>query len=172
MEAIICTNCKQPRTFEEMAKDSRRKRGHGSWCKQCIRDHHRAQDPAHVKKRTKAWRDRNPERQKQIQSASARRQHEAAKREVVAAYGGVCTCCGEADIHFLTVEHLTEESSKRHRYENGKRIGGTKLLRMIAREGFPDDITVLCFNCNCGRGQYGICPHKMEGNPFLTRYAT
>jgi hypothetical protein len=118
--------------------------------------------------RGKKWRKDNPERSRQLNSESARRQHERAKRAVVDAYGGACTCCGERDIHFLTVEHATLESSLRHRYPNGRRISGTKLLRMIAAEGFPEDITILCHNCNCSRGQYGGCPHQTDFNP---RYA-
>lgn len=167
---IVCTRCKQEKSFDEMTKDKRRKAGHGSWCKQCNREWQADQDRSHVTERHKKWREQNPEAWKRTASASARRQHEAAKRAVVDAYGGRCTCCGETDIHFLTVEHMTVGSRERHRYDNGKRISGTKLLRLIASEGFPDDITVMCFNCNCARGQYGFCPHEHPDNPFMRRY--
>jgi hypothetical protein len=29
------------------------------------------------------------------------------------------------------------------------------------KNAFPDTITLLCFNCNCGKGRNkGVCPHK------------
>lgn len=169
-----CSRGKHWVNEESFARDTgrpgRKRNGRARWCRACWRSWHaekRADDPDYFARRSRAWRRANPERNRELNSASARRQHERAKRAVVDAYGGRCTCCGEDEIHFLTVEHVTPESAERHRYPNGRRISGTKMLRMIAAEGFPDDITVLCFNCNCARGQYGACPHERD---FVARY--
>lgn len=74
------------------------------------------------------------------------------------AYGNKCTCCGEDNKLFLTVEHLNGDG-KTHR----QRLGGLsieKMLRDIRDQGYPDKYTVLCFNCNLGKSRNkGICPH-------------
>lgn len=169
---LECSRCGEKKPPEQFSKDKNQKKreGRGTWCKKCWRDHWKrkqSRDPEVHSRQSRKWREENPERSKQLNSESARRSHEKVKREVVNAYGGKCTCCGEGDIHFLTIEHVTSEASKRHRYKNGKRISGTKLLRIIVSEGFPEDITILCHNCNCSRGQYGGCPHQRD---FVPRY--
>jgi len=69
-------------------------------------------------------------------------------------YGGKCQCCGESNIKFLTLEHLSGRDKTKKR-----RTG--KMAWNIARlEGYPDTYTVLCYNCNCAKGVYGICPHQ------------
>lgn len=82
------------------------------------------------------------------------------KKQVIAGYGGACTCCGETEILFLTVEHLNSDG-KAHRELLGV-SGGPVLHRDIIARGFPDDLTVLCFNCNTGKYlNGGVCPHNV-----------
>lgn len=78
------------------------------------------------------------------------------KLEFIAAYGGACTCCGEAEPSFLTCDHVDgrpEDHPRRGR-------GGVKLYALAKREGYPATYTVLCFNCNSAKGIYGVCPHN------------
>ena len=86
--------------------------------------------------------------------AKRKRRLERAKAEGIAHYGGKCTCCAESQKEFLTLEHV------KGRDERAKRLPRMEWLR-AQREGFPDTYTVLCYNCNCAKGVYGVCPHQV-----------
>lgn len=79
------------------------------------------------------------------------------RREALIRYGGQCHCCGEANLNFLTFDHLANDGGKQRR-------AGLKSYRFFAwllaekREG----IAVACYNCNCARAAWGVCPHKTE----------
>jgi len=87
-------------------------------------------------------------------------------------YGAECNCCGLTNENFLTVDrmnsylrYLEQEppcSSDEFRDELDEHF---KLYKQIIKDGFPDDIQVLCMNCMVGtRYNGGICPHKeLEG---------
>jgi hypothetical protein len=79
------------------------------------------------------------------------------KCEVVAAYGGVCACCGEAEIVFLTIDHINGDGA-RHRREIG--LGGYRFYGWLKRNHFPEGFQVLCYNCNCAKSTQAYCPHQ------------
>lgn len=106
-----------------------------------------------------AWKKRNPEKAKATNERTRRLRHERLRRQTIDAYGGQCNCCGEKDLHFLTIEHKNGVP-ERHRQKDGRRVSGTKLLYLLREEGYPDDCTVLCWNCNCSHAYYGFCPHQ------------
>ena len=84
------------------------------------------------------------------------------KAEVFAHYGGQCYCCKLADPRFLTIDHADDDGAK-YKHPGGKRIAGTSQLRMIKVAGFPSNIRLACWNCNCGRAyNNGICPHQQD----------
>ena len=66
-----------------------------------------------------------------------------------------CKCCHEKIIEFLTIEHPNGRNEKIRRT-------GNKLYRWLKKEKFPKGIEVLCWNCNCSKGFYGICSHKKQ----------
>jgi hypothetical protein len=80
------------------------------------------------------------------------------KLECLNAYGGArCSCCGETEIKFLTIDHIDGGGAK-HR----KKIR-QQFYHWLKRNNFPPGFRVLCFNCNCGReSNDGICPHKTK----------
>lgn len=88
------------------------------------------------------------------------RTHAKLKHEVFDAYGGKCVCCGETDLHFLTLDHVDGVVPERHRQADGRRLSGTAFLYRIRNEGYPGDVRILCWNCNCSYGYYGFCPHQ------------
>lgn len=140
-----CTQCgKRKRLSSFYIKPNGKPYGH---CKACQRE------------RTRAWREANPEKQSAAATAYQRRRYTQLKLEVVAAYGGCCSCCGEEEIHFLTIEHIGGVP-EHHKRADGKRLPGSTILARIKNEGFPNYITVLCFNCNCSLGMFGFCPHQ------------
>lgn len=70
-----------------------------------------------------------------------------------------CKCCGEKEYKFLTIDHINGVSNRKHRNEIGR--GGSALYSWLVRNNFPPGFQVLCYNCNCAKGHYGVCPHSM-----------
>jgi hypothetical protein len=78
--------------------------------------------------------------------------------DIYAHYGGKCHCCGESTIQFLTLEHKNDDGHI-HRAKFNK--SQWAVYKDIKARGYPDDITVACYNCNCGRTRNnGVCPHN------------
>lgn len=111
----------------------------------------RAKDSA----RSRRWRARLGDEYKQRTADRNRR----SKEEFIAAYGGKCSCCGEARFEFLTAEHI------KGRAENQPQgvFVGPRMYRLLKKLGWPkDEYACLCMNCNFSRGRYGYCPHERE----------
>lgn len=79
-----------------------------------------------------------------------RRLHKA----VLLKYGGVCNGCGETELGFLTIEHINggggrevQESFKGKPY---------KFYRYLRDNLIRNDITILCYNCNCDSDRRSI----------------
>lgn len=67
-----------------------------------------------------------------------------------------CSCCGEKEVRFLSVDHINQNGAD-HRRE----IGGGHLYNWLVKNNFPEGFQILCLNCNHGRFlNAGICPHK------------
>lgn len=84
------------------------------------------------------------------------------KTKVFAAYGARCTCCGETEPQFLTLDHVNGGGNQ-HRKEIGKGTpcSSDQMMRWVVDNNFPDTMQILCYNCNCGRHRGGgTCPHK------------
>lgn len=81
------------------------------------------------------------------------------REEVLRLYGHACECCGESNLKFLTFDHpLNDGKAARHYSKN--------LLRL--RRDRPQNIRILCWNCNSGRQMNGgICPHNAEEETIL-----
>lgn len=81
------------------------------------------------------------------------------KAEVIAAYGGKCSClggCPETEPDFLTVEHIGRDG-KDHR----QRV--TSVYRDLRDRGYPKKgYTIHCFNCNIAKSLFGSCPHERK----------
>ena len=111
---------------------------------------HRVQRIADVRK----WRKEHPDRVKDINQKSRAK----LKAEVVAAYGSKCSCCGETELVFLTVEHINHDGK-----QHAKQVGpGAGVYRDLRRRGFPKDgYTVFCWNCQMATRFGELCPHKI-----------
>jgi len=66
-----------------------------------------------------------------------------------------CSCCGESNIEFLTIDHINGGGSK-HR----KQIGANNINRWLIKNNFPVGYRILCMNCNFSIGVHGYCPHN------------
>ena len=116
--------------------------------------------PEKDKAKADRWRAKNPEkiRQYNIQNRGNRKiARIELTRLVIGHYGGQCTCCGESERAFLTIDHVNNDGAEH------KRIIGSNLYRWLKKQGYPDDFQVLCWNCNSGRARNGgVCPHAEE----------
>ncbi len=80
--------------------------------------------------------------------------------EVIAAYGGKCACCGEAEREFLCLDHIGNWGGK-HRKAEGWKAKGKALFLRLKNQGFPKDKwRLLCMNCNQATRYGDECPHQ------------
>ena len=56
----------------------------------------------------KVWLRKNPARARE----NARRYYKKVQAEMIAAYGGCCSCCGEREPRFLTLEHMNRDGAE------------------------------------------------------------
>jgi hypothetical protein len=91
-------------------------------------------------------------------NASRRERALRKKLQAVRHYGGQCSCCGERDCRFLSVDHKHNDG---HAHRKLKRIN---IHNFVIKNGYPDSFQILCFNCNFGRAFFGgeekVCPHN------------
>jgi hypothetical protein len=94
-------------------------------------------------------------------SAAVQREYNVRlKAEVIAAYGGACTCCGETDPVFLTVDHVNNDGAEHRKAIGSARSGGLTIYAWLRRQGYPTDgFQLLCRNCNWAKHAEGVCPH-------------
>lgn len=76
------------------------------------------------------------------------------KEELITGYGGRCSCCHESRFEFLTLDHVNNDGKAE------RSLRGRQIYQRLIRENFPDGYQILCYNCNCAKGIYGICPHS------------
>ena len=90
-------------------------------------------------------------------SARQRELGQQIKKQAMKAYGGPCACCGEAELAFVTIDHVNGDG----RFDP-RSVGGADFYRKLRAAGFPNDppLQVLCWNCNLAKHQRGICPHQ------------
>ncbi len=87
-----------------------------------------------------------------------RLRYEKCKALTFAFYGAVCTCCGESNVGFLTIDHINCNGSQ-HRKQSRFNDG---IYSWLIKNHYPPEFRVLCYNCNSGRAKYGgICPHQL-----------
>lgn len=93
----------------------------------------------------------NKEKKKEYQ----RKIYKSIKEKFLLMYGGKCVCCGERHTDFLTIEHKLGQI-------RATKETGTRAYRKAIQEYRPDLYEILCWNCNCAKGQLGYCPHNPQ----------
>jgi len=82
------------------------------------------------------------------------------RMDMISAYGGQCSCCGEKEEIFLDLDHINNDGKKR-RKEAGN--GRQEILNLRDQSWPKDNHQLLCCNCNQGKARNkGICPHKKK----------
>jgi hypothetical protein len=150
MKLKLCTKCKKRKLATAKFFDYRTRQhlSFSSWCKAC----------SHA--RTLAWRQRNPDYQRQ----RTRYYYQQAKKETLTHYCGGrsprCACCGETNLSFLGIDHINGGGIKHRAVLRLQNIVGGGIYRWLRDQGWPPGYRVLCNNCNIAIGFYGVCPHK------------
>lgn len=139
----------------EYARERRKKRkGEGKFCTGCYKPAEnklcdlcllKPIDKDKAKKRTKAWREKNPDYYYKYRKEK--------KGKVINAYGNKCNCCNEDTFEFLTIDHING-GGHQHRKEV------KNIYSWLIKNNFPSGFRTLCMNCNFALGRYGYCPHQ------------
>lgn len=184
MKTKICPHCKKEKYLSEFGKRPDKPSMPVSWCKSCCaeranKDYHSVASPSYTKEsRARAGKKYREKHKEQIRQAALKRRlddpqkerdrlREVRKRlrdEMLKAYGGKCSCCGENHREFLTLEHKNG-GGRKHRKETH---GGDTHIRRLRDQGWPKEgYTILCWNCNSAKGMYGYCPHQRKEGVLL-----
>ena len=92
-----------------------------------------------------------------------RDKHREVRDQIIKHYGGKCNCCDETERTFLAIDHVNNNGSI-HRREVQK-SSGLGFFQWIVNQNFPDDLQILCHNCNMSKYlSSGICAHKNKIN--------
>ena len=132
MNAKLCHRCNQLLQISDFYKNKAQKDGLGTACKEC------------QKARNKEYRQKHAQRIYEKESAYKH----AVKLEVFERYCGgepKCQGCGFSDLRALTIDHINGGGAE-HKRKIG-RTNGTSFYRWIRDNGYPDDLQVLCMNC-------------------------
>lgn len=133
-------------------------------CKSTVKDRksivnakYRAAHKERIQAQTVEWQRTHAERCREQRRDSHKRKRAEMKQAVLAHYGAFCSCCGETEITFLTLDH-TNNNGAYERQVHGK----TDTWKHAFYDGFPVTLRVLCHNCNSGRHRNGgLCPHEI-----------
>ena len=146
----ICKRCKQQLAESEFPWLKSAKR-YATKCKPCFK--------AYNSERAKQYHQKN--RSKRL--ATMKERHKTNIRKVLEHYGNQCSCCGEKEKIFLTVDHINNDGY-RHRVNGSKNSTDTthqNIYNFLVRNNFPTGFQILCYNCNAGKHRNnGVCPHK------------
>jgi len=180
VEKKVCSKCGVEKSSKDFYKDPYHKDGLYSQCKTCRADALRLKRKTHPeecrrinRESGKRWRTKYPERYKRYKDSYKSRNEEKISEqqrsrlqklrlEVLGHYcdGKIsCSCCGESNPRFLTLDHKNNDGNVKRKEAN---LGsGWQTYAWIKRNDYPDDLQVLCMNCNFGKAQNGgVCPHK------------
>lgn len=97
------------------------------------------------------------------ESAKTKLNQDRCREQVFAAYGGWrCTCCGETEKLFLSIDHI-ENNGAAERRAGLYKGGGSAFYAWLRKQNFPPGYQVLCMNCQVGKHKNGgVCPHNRK----------
>lgn len=96
-------------------------------------------------------------RRNRCSACDSRRERANIKLDMLKAFGAKCSCCGEDNPYFLSLDHVQNDGAHER---NRLGYGEVQIYRKARREGWPRDrYACLCMNCNFAKGHFGFCPH-------------
>lgn len=152
-----CSTCEIVKPLADFWRERSKPDGRKARCAACSLISNKTsydKNPASRVASTAKWRANNPRRF----NAYMAERRQRIKADLVAGYGGKCTCCGETAIEFLTLEHLHGGGRAHRRSKDSLAI-----FNEVIRAGFPKEYTILCMNCNFAKRYGKECPHVTTG---------
>ena len=142
--SIPCEDCGVVRVFT--SKHSKKTREQ-PYCRSCgakrrWRERHgEPKTPAEIRQLSRDYNERNRAKL----TLHYARQRDALRAEMVAAYGGSCAHCFEADPAVLVLDHIHNDGATERR--EGR--WGDPFVKQLKRAGWPKErLQLLCHNCN------------------------
>lgn len=77
-------------------------------------------------------------------------------------YGGVCECCNEHRLEFLTIHHKNEDGHDERQKMYGRKTGSYSWYTKLRKQPRRPDLQILCWCCHMAIHDYGVCPHTKE----------
>lgn len=147
IDNLVCRVCGLLKSLDEFVKNRRMKRGIDTICKLCNLG------------KTIEWKKiQDPVKEKERHRKVSARWVEDLKFEVLSHYG-VCYCCGESRIEFLTIDHINGDGAV-HRKEIN--MIGYRFYVWLRNNNYPEEFRTACANCNMATRFNKVCPHKLE----------
>lgn len=78
------------------------------------------------------------------------------RKKVLEHYGNKCVCCGEETYEFLSLDHINDDGF----LDRKKNQNCAAPWRILKSSIFPENLQILCYNCNMAKAFSGGCPHK------------
>lgn len=79
--------------------------------------------------------------------------------DLINGYGALCSCCGETNPLFLTIDHILNNGAEEKKLFDNNMYA---FYNNLKQDNYPkDNYRLLCYNCNCSRGAYGQCYHEL-----------
>lgn len=130
---MLCTRCGEDKPESDFLRDNRTGKPRRP-CKVC---HYEI---------TAAWRARNRERWAKAVQDNAQRREQRMRDEMIAAYGGKCAQCGEADPDVLELDHVSGNGAQHREQVAGARNRSIKYW--LRANNYPPGFQLLCANCH------------------------
>lgn len=154
-----CTRCGRIKPSDSYPRYSKTPDGRMKRCRECLGLLRKERSlRADVLERRRNWEKAYYAKNRERELARNRARNEVLRKEVLAAYGHRCACCGEETAEFLAIDHRNGRGTKHLRELN---LTGRGFYLWLKRQGFPtNEFRLLCHNCNAALGYYGCCPHE------------
>jgi len=148
-----CNTCKIFKKSKYFYKRTDSKDGLFSECVSCC------------KLRSKEYRKNNVEQIRKNGNSEAaikcrERYRHRFRKNVLNKYGNKCACCGETESKFMSIDHVYGRKNKKYKKE--PKSHNLLYLYLSKKNKRLSEYQLLCYNCNCAKGFYGVCPHKLR----------
>lgn len=152
MNTKTCSDCKINKPLSEFSKNKNGLFGLRSNCKRCNKKY--SENYYKINKKSLSAKSKKY-RRKNRSSISERHStlYKNYRIQFLEMYGNRCSCCGEKNYEFLTIEHKLGQKGI-------KRQTSSKAYREAIKIHNPELYEILCMNCNHAKGRYGHCPHS------------
>ena len=177
LDLRTCRKCGLEKPLTEFAtvysQKSRGKQYKSNNCLDCHRKAHAIRERRRRATNPEVYRDyvrRHYFKHREVKN-ERRREWSAKLRDIVYAhYGNHCVCCGETEPTMLTLDHVNEDGGSQRRIRPEMRWA-KHLHAWLIKNGFPDDMQVLCYNCNISKHRNGgVCAHQIkEGSTTIPK---